>query len=96
MKKDKKMMAMYHRVNAIMQKSDELSRKLSLKIVEECTGDESAMVALYALAKTVFDVVDAQMAAGHKDAMEKFNPGQGDDGEFKEIRKKIKDKVCKL
>ncbi len=26
MKKDKKMMAMYHRVNAIMQKSDELSR----------------------------------------------------------------------
>ena len=72
MKKDKKMMAMYHRVNAIMTKSDELSRKLSLKIVEECTGEESAMVALYALAKTVFDVVDAQMAAGHKDAMEKF------------------------
>ena len=72
MKKDKKMMAMYHRVNAIMQKSDELSRKLSLKIVEECTGEESAMVALYALAKTVVDVVDAQMAAGHKDAMDKF------------------------
>ena len=72
MKKDKKMMAMYHRVNAIMQKSDELSRKLSLKIVEECTGEDSAMVALYALAKTVFDVVDAQMAAGHKDAMDKF------------------------
>ena len=72
MKKDKKMMAMYHRVNAIMTKSDELSRKLSLKIVEECTGEESAMVALYALAKTVVDVVDAQMAAGHKDAMDKF------------------------
>ena len=30
------------------------------------------MVALYALAKTVFDVVDAQMAAGHKDALNKF------------------------
>ena len=72
MKKDKKMMAMMHRVNVIMQKSDELSRKLSLKIVEECTGEESSMVALYALAKTVFDVVDAQTAAGHKDAMEKF------------------------
>ena len=72
MKKEKKMMAMMHRVNVIMQKSDELSRKLSLKIVEECTGEESAMVALYALAKTVFDVVDAQMAAGHKDAMDKF------------------------
>ena len=72
MKKDKKMMAMLHRVNAIMTKSDELSRKLSLKIVEECTGEESAMVALYALAKTVFDVVDAQTAAGHKDALEKF------------------------
>ena len=72
MKKDKKMMAMMHRVNAIMQKSDELSRKLSLKIVEECTGEESAMVVLYALANTVFDVVDAQMAAGHKDAMDKF------------------------
>ena len=72
MKKDKKMMAMMHRVNAIMQKSDELSRKLSLKIVEECTGEESAMVALYALAKTVFDVVDAQMAAGHRDALGKF------------------------
>ena len=72
MKKDKKMMAMYHRVNAIMQKSDELSRKLSLKIVEEAAGEESAMVALYALAKTVFDVVDAQMAAGHKDALNKF------------------------
>ena len=72
MKKEKKMMAMMHRVNVIMQKSDELSRKLSLKIVEECTGEESAMVALYTLAKTVFDVVDAQMAAGHKDAMEKF------------------------
>ena len=71
MKKDKKMMAMMHRVNAIMTKSDELSRKLSLKIVEECTGEESAMVALYALAKTVFDVVDAQMAAGHKDALNK-------------------------
>ncbi len=72
MKKEKKMMAMYHRVNAIMTKSDELSRKLSLKIVEEVTGEESAMVALYALAKTVFDVVDAQMAAGHKDALNKF------------------------
>ena len=72
MKKDKKMMALYHRVNVVMQKSDELSRKLSLKIVEECTGEESAMVALYALAKTVFDVVNAQMAAGHRDAMEKF------------------------
>ena len=72
MKKDKKMMAMMHRVNVIMTKSDELSRKLSLKIVEEATGEESAMVALYALAKTVFDVVDAQMAAGHKDAMDKF------------------------
>ena len=72
MKKDKKMMAMMHRVNVIMTKSDKLSRKLSLKIVEECTGEESAMVALYALAKTVFDVVDAQMAAGHKDAMDKF------------------------
>ena len=72
MKKDKKMMAMMHRVNVIMTKSDELSRKLSLKIVEECTGEESAMVALYALAKTVFDVVDAQTAAGHKDAMDKF------------------------
>ena len=72
MKKDKKMMAMMHRVNAIMTKSDELSRKLSLKIVEECTGEDSAMVALYALAKTVFDVVDAQMAAGHKDTMDKF------------------------
>ena len=72
MKKEKKMMAMMHRVNAIMQKSDELSRKLSLKIVEECTGEESAMVALYALAKTVFDVVDAQTAAGHRDAMDKF------------------------
>ena len=72
MKKEKKMMAMMHRVNVIMTKSDELRRKLSLKIVEECTGEESAMVALYALAKTVFDVVDAQMAAGHKDAMDKF------------------------
>ena len=72
MKKEKKMMAMYHRVNAIMTKSDELSRKLSLKIVEEATGEESALVALYALAKTVFDVVDAQMAAGHKDALNKF------------------------
>ena len=72
MKKDKKMMAMMHRVNVIMTKSDKLSRKLSLKIVEECTGEESAMVALYALAKTVFDVVDAQTAAGHKDAMDKF------------------------
>ena len=72
MKKEKKMMSMMHRVNVIMTKSDELSRKLSLKIVEECTGEESAMVALYALAKTVFDVVDAQMAAGHKDAMDKF------------------------
>ena len=72
MKKEKKMMAMMHRVNVIMTKSDELIRKLSLKIVEECTGEESAMVALYTLAKTVFDVVDAQMAAGHKDAMEKF------------------------
>ena len=72
MKKDKKMMAMMHRVNVIMTKSDELIRKLSLKIVEECTGEESAMVALYALAKTVFDVVDAQMAAGHKDALNKF------------------------
>ena len=72
MKKDKKMMAMMHRVNVIMTKSDELSRKLSLKIVEEATGEESAMVALYALAKTVFDVVDAQMAAGHKDALNKF------------------------
>ena len=72
MKKEKKMIAMMHRVNVIMQKSDELSRKLSLKIVEECTGEESAMVALYALAKTVFDVVDAQMAAGHLDAMDKF------------------------
>ena len=30
------------------------------------------MVALYALAKTVFDVVDAQMAAGHKDALDRF------------------------
>ena len=72
MKKEKKMMAMMHRVNVIMTKSDKLSRKLSLKIVEECTGEESAMVALYALAKTVFDVVDAQTAAGHKDAMDKF------------------------
>ena len=72
MKKEKKMMAMYHRVDAIMKKSDELSRKLSLKIVEDATGEESALVALYALAKTVFDVVDAQMAAGHSDAMEKF------------------------
>ena len=72
MKKEKKMIAMMHRVNVIMQKGDELSRKLSLKIVEEATGEESAMVALYALAKTVFDVVDAQMAAGHLDAMDKF------------------------
>ena len=72
MKKEKKMRAMMHRVNVIMQKSDELSRKLSLKIVEECTGEESAMVALYTLAKTVFDVVDAQTAAGHRDAMDKF------------------------
>lgn len=72
MKKEKKMIAMMHRVEAIMKKSDELSRKLSLKIVEEATGRESAMVALYALAKTVFDVVDAQMAAGHLDAMDKF------------------------
>ena len=72
MKKEKKMMAMFHRVNAIMTKSDELSRLLSMKIVEEAKGEESALVALYALAKTVFDVVDAQMAAGHKDAMEKF------------------------
>ena len=72
MKKDKKMMALYHRVNVVMQKSDELSRKLSLKIVEECTGEDSAMVALYALAKTVFDMVDAQMAAGHKDALDRF------------------------
>ena len=30
------------------------------------------MVAPYALAKAVFDVVDAQTAAGHKDAMGKF------------------------
>ena len=66
------MIAMMHRVNVIMQKGDELSRKLSLKIVEEATGEESAMVALYALAKTVFDVVDAQTAAGHRDAMDKF------------------------
>ena len=40
MKKDKKMMAMYHRVNAIMTKSDELSRKLSLKIVAPCSKCE--------------------------------------------------------
>lgn len=65
-------MAMYHRVNVIMKKGDELSSKLTLKIVKEATGEESAMVALYALAKTVFDVVDAQMAAGHLDAMGKF------------------------
>jgi hypothetical protein len=72
MKKEKKMMAMLHRVDAIMKKSDELSRLLSMKIVEEAKGEESALVALYALAKTVFDVVDAQMAAGHEDAMKKF------------------------
>ena len=72
MKKDKKMMAMYHRVNGIMKKSDELSRKLSLKIIEDATGEDSAMVALSALAKTVFDVVDAQMAAGYSDAMDRF------------------------
>ena len=72
MKKEKKMMAMLHRVDAIMKKSDELSRLLSRKIVEEAKGEESALVALYALAKTVFDVVDAQMAAGHEDAMKKF------------------------
>lgn len=72
MKKEKKMMAMFHRVDAIMKKSDELSRLLSMKIVEEAKGEESALVALYALAKTVFNVVDAQMAAGHEDAMKKF------------------------
>ena len=72
MKKEKKMMAMLHRVDAIMKKSDELSRLLSMKIVEEAKGEESALVALYALAKTVFNVVDAQMAAGHEDAMKKF------------------------
>ena len=65
-------MAMLHRVDAIMKKSDELSRLLSMKIVEEAKGEESALVALYALAKTVFNVVDAQMAAGHEDAMKKF------------------------
>ena len=27
---------------------------------------------MMALSKTVFDVVDAQMAAGHKDAMDRF------------------------
>ena len=72
MKKEKKMMAMLHRVGAIMKKSDELSRLLSMKIIEEAKGEESALVALYALAKTVFNVVDAQMAAGHEDAMKKF------------------------
>ena len=72
MKKEKKMMAMHHRVNAMMKKSGELSRKLSMTIVEEATGEDAATVALYALAKTVFDVVNAQMETGHSDAMDKF------------------------
>lgn len=72
MKNEKKMMAMYHRVNAIMKKGDELSRKLSLKILEETPGEESATVALYALARTVIAVVDAQTEAGDGNAMDKF------------------------
>ena len=69
MKKDKKMMAMMHRVNEVMKKSEELSRCLKMKVVEMATGRDSATVALSALARTVFDVVDAQMATGHKNAM---------------------------
>ena len=72
MKKEKETMALYHRANAILMKSNELSSKLSLKIVEEATGKDSPMVALYALAMTVVDVVDAQIAVGHEDAMKKF------------------------
>ena len=72
MKKDKKMMALNHRLDAMMKKSDDMSHTLSLKIAEEITGKDSAMVALYALAKTLLNVVVAQTAAGYHDPMGKF------------------------
>ena len=72
MKKDKKMMALHRRLDAMMQKSEELSHTLSLQIADKITGEDSAMVALYGLAKTLLNVVTAQTAAGYSDPMDKF------------------------
>ena len=72
MKKSKKEAALERRVQVVEERGNELARKLMLDVILDTKGEDSAFVALYALARTVFCVVDAQIHSGYPDAFDDF------------------------
>lgn len=91
MKKDKKKTALDRRADSVEERGNELARKLMLDVIFDTKGEDSAFVALYALARTVFSVVDAQMDAGYTDAFEDFMTLL--EGEIRLKLEKLKEKM---
>ncbi len=72
MKKEINMADALRRANGIMKNSETLRSKLMLQIAEVAPCEDSETVAIYALAKTLIDIVIVQMEAGSTGVIEKF------------------------